>query len=119
MDQLILNDIKSIEKLIMPTKKRIKKHSVCDEYVVFVNRTSTAKYFACALMSMAIKVDSIRVHVVITDSIAEEFIIDFQNEIKANDEINESNPCERIFIYSNIDDYLKKTEYKYEPHDRL
>jgi lipopolysaccharide cholinephosphotransferase len=118
MNQYVYDEINAIKDLMMPTRARIRTHSVCDEYIVLVNTSPVSKYFACASMLLAKSVDSVKTHIVYCDDECKNFINEFLESACPN---KDENPqgfesfYERIKIYKSTDDLIacnRKFTYK-------
>ncbi len=111
MEQFAWDEINNIKNIIMPSKRRIAKHSVCDEYVIFANESPISWYFACAAMLMAYKVDSVRTHIIISDEKANAFINEFLCELEVDDHAAPEKQAafyQRNDITQGLDAYMKK-----------
>lgn len=118
MNQYIYDEINSIKELMMPTRAKIRTHTVRDEYVVLVNTSPISKYFACASMLLAKSVDSVKTHIVYCDGSAKEFISEFLMQVcpdKSENPDGYDNFFARIAIYKSCEDFIAENrEFTYK-----
>lgn len=110
MEQIIWDEINNIKELMMPSKARIEKHKVYDEYVVFVNAAPVSAYFACATMLLAKGIDSMRTHVILSDDHGVSLINDLLMELDLppiGAEETHRTIFDRITLTKGIDRYLE------------
>lgn len=107
MNTYVYEEIENVTGLIMPSQKRIKEHKVCDEYVIWSNNSAISKYFTCAILSLAKKVDSVKVHVIIMDPDTEEFINEFCEEKFPNEELKTVYK-DRIIRYDSAEEFFSQ-----------
>lgn len=119
MNQYIFDEINSVKDLMMPTRAKIRTHSVRNEYVVLVSDSPLARVFACSSMLLAKSVDSVRTHIILACDESKVFIDDFLAKVCPSKEENPEGYdrfFERITIYDSLSDYLavdKSDKLKY------
>lgn len=107
MDIGIYEEIEKIAGLIMPGKQRIAKHSVCDEYVIFVNHSAVSKMFTCAILLLAKQVDSIKAHVILMEQKAADFVNEYCENTFLQGELTEVYN-NRIFLYHSLAEFSQR-----------
>lgn len=118
MDSFVYDEINSIKNLITMSKSRIRRHAVKKEFVLFIDSSIPAHFFAAAFSMLSKSVDSVRLHVVYTDKKAAEFLDDFYCYVCPSYTENK-NALEEIYprlkIYDSTESFLSsQISYRYK-----
>ncbi len=118
MDSFVFDEINSIKNLITMTKSKIRRHAVKKEFVLFVDSSLPGEYFSAAFALLSKGVDSVKLHIVLTDDHAKHFTDDFFSEICPEYGKNEQSFRDlmpRVQVYSSVEDFLKSgVQYTYK-----
>ena len=118
MDSFVYDEINSIKNLITMSKSKIRRHAVKKEFVLFVDSSMPAQFFAAAFSMLSKGVDSVNLHVVYTDRKAAEFLEDFYCYICPSYSENKNaleDAYPRLKIYDSAESFLSsQASYRYK-----